>query len=691
MNPILALFWKEGREAAYKIAAAAGLAFVIGLVCTQGEPSRGTEVQIMSHLVGFFGAVLMGMDAIALERSRMTLSFLLGRPLEPWKMLLVKFIVGAAGLLAVLAMFWGGIFLGMDTDGSVSFQSGYIASPDFTIRTYVPWAEILADVGYVRMVLLWLSVYLILYGVVTLASILTEHPLKAAMTSLMAVWVVSALYLFGTVLAPQIVKFYFQLVFSLEIYSDAGILRRAFDTSLLLTRGAVTALLLGGTLLWTLALFRIEVSRRFQWAVGALAAVCAIAVIGMDIYWSRYRRPPEPPVQSLGRLSYKENVEDLALKDGLAVVLLERGLSVVDVTDQQVPVEIGRVEKNGWRFERLAVSGSRAYVWGEAQDSAGVAVFDLMSPEHPRLRAHRLLLPIEQGPSPWLRRIPRLVGWAVWDGFLYGGIIRDQFLELHSFDVRDGGLPRRVQVLPIEEATKHAWNNGWEMRIVGPHGFLTLGHDFVVLDLADPGQPEVLSRTPLRRFGRSNHYEKLVQEFRQKLTSSGPGVRVVQMDSAGSKRRILRGMSLGIDALSTYKAFAPPALGPLTVTNDMAYIERHVPREIAVVDISDPRKPVEVDYVPWTYLPRRMTISGESAYALSGEAIQTYVKTGYGTFSQHEKLVRDYEEYLRNIRIFPHETRISHLARDMFILEGDYIYALLNNHLAIFENPRKKE
>ncbi len=226
---------------------------------------------------------------------------------------------------------------------------------------------------------------------------------------------------------------------------------------------------------------------------------------------------------------------------------------------------------------------------------------------------------------------------------------------------------------------------------MGPHGFLTLGHDFVVLDLADPGRPQVLSRTPLRRFGRSIHYEKLVQEFRQKLTSSGPWARVAQMDSAGSKRRILRGMLLGTDALSTYRASAPPALGPLTVGNDMAYIERHLPREIAVVDISDPRKPVEVDYIPWTHLPRRMTISGESAYALNGEAIQTYVKTGYGAFSRREKLVRDYEEYLRNIGIFPRETRISHLARDMFIPVGEHIYALLNNELAIFENPRKTE
>ena len=164
-----------------------------------------------------------------------------------------------------------------------------------------------------------------------------------------------------------------------------------------------------------------------------------------------------------------------------------------------------------------------------------------------------------------------------------------------------------------------------------------------------------------------------------------------ELEDAGGGPSIYRRMLSKHHWLPYYMFAAPPGLGPLTVGNDRAYIERYPPLEIAVVDISDPRKPVEVDYIPWTHLPRRMTISGESAYALNGEAIQTYVKTGYGAFSRREKLVRDYEEYLRNNGNFPRETRISHLARDMFIPVGEHIYALLNNELAIFENPRKTE
>ncbi len=105
MNPTLALLWKEGREAAYKVVACAGLALIAGLVQNLWEyPQRvgpGADVSTVGHFVGLIGAVLMGMDAIARERSRTTLPFLLCRPLETRKMLIVKFVVGAVALLTI--------------------------------------------------------------------------------------------------------------------------------------------------------------------------------------------------------------------------------------------------------------------------------------------------------------------------------------------------------------------------------------------------------------------------------------------------------------------------------------------------------------------------------------------------------------------------------------------------------------
>ena len=171
------------------------------------------------------------------------------------------------------------------------------------------------------------------------------------------------------------------------------------------------------------------------------------------------------------------------------------------MSDVSAPVQVGRVSGGGWRLQRLALSGSRAYVWGGFRGSVGVAIFDLSQPDRARLQAKRLLYLTEKGTTPTLKRNPRFVGWGVWENHLYVGLIRGEFLEMHSFDIQQGGLLQQTQILTLEEAAKHAWNNEWAIQFAGPRAFLTLGHDFLILDLADPGRPSILSRTPLRRFG----------------------------------------------------------------------------------------------------------------------------------------------------------------------------------------------
>ena len=286
-------------------------------------------------------------------------------------------------------------------------------------------------------------------------------------------------------------------------------------------------------------------------------------------------RAPVKAVEPVGRLPFATRITDLTLKEELAVVLLERGVSVVDVADPRAPAEVGRVEIEGWRLERLALSGTTVYVWGEAeaQDSVGVAVFDLSRPEHPQLQAQSLLYPIEKGPTPWLRRIPRLVGWAVWKGHLYAGLLGREFLELHSFDVREGGLPQPVHVLPLEKTTRHVWNYDSEIRVAGPHAFLTLGHDFVVLDLTDPGRPEELSRTPLRRFGRAAQYEELVENLHQQLSPGAlPESLAQRLEEAGPELGALYMYQRGADGERHYRVATPPRLGSVTLGGDRAYV-----------------------------------------------------------------------------------------------------------------------
>ena len=701
MNPLRALIWKEGRESIYKIAIGVCLGLFVGLTINLDhypypDPSNviNFTFEQISFLVGLCGAVLMGMDVMAGERRRGTLPFLLSRPLRPDMLLGVKFAVGAAGLLAVLAAYWAGVYLGKSGWGNPDFQAS---------EYYINYIEtILTDVGYVRIVLLWFFLFLILYTAVFLASVFSDRSAQAVIIGLMTVWV----GLFCVVLLSfEAVSYYLMLVFHTVLDRDAGILRQAFDPPLLLARVAGAGLLAGGVVLWACRAFRAQANRRFQWTVGALTLISGGIVMWLDVTQSQGVEEPTEPV---GRLPYATPIVDLALQDRLAVVLLERGVSVVDMADWRAPRESGRAEIEGWQLWRLALSGSTAYVWGSAvaQDSVGVAVFDLSQPERPQLRAQRLLYPIETGPTPWLKHTPRVVGWAAWEGHLYAGLLGNESLELHSFDVREGGLPQPVHVLPIAERAKHVWNNNWEMRLAGPHAFLTLGHDFVVLDLTDPRRPEELSRTPLRRFGPSKQYEESIEELHHQLA---PGV---LPDSVAQKLKEAGRPGLGVfqmrkrtpDGESFYRIAAPPGLGPISLSGDKAYVQRYWPEELAVLDIADLRRPVEVDYIPNESFSSELTMDGDFAYALRWNGIGAYAVARYGALWRRETLGLADEEEGRRIpdimsaiadtSIISYTDReivkvvdipMHYKARHIPIIAGDYICAVLKNNLVVFE------
>ena len=189
-KPLRALIWKEGREAIYKVAVCVCLGLFVGLAINlDSDPAPDAfsfTFEQISFLVGLCGAVLMGMDVMAGERRRGTLPFLLSRPLRLDLLLNVKFAVGAAGLLVVLAAYWAGVYLGMPGWGDPNFLWGFFGS-GYYASDYIE--AILTDVGYVRMVLLWFFLFLILYTAVFLASAFSDRSAQAVIIGLMTVWV----------------------------------------------------------------------------------------------------------------------------------------------------------------------------------------------------------------------------------------------------------------------------------------------------------------------------------------------------------------------------------------------------------------------------------------------------------------------------------------------------------------------
>lgn len=678
MNPLRALLWKEGRTAAGRVAAVAGLALLVGLAHIDSDFSP----QLVSYLVGVFAAILMSMDLVAGERSRGTLPFLSNLPVRTAWVLGVKHAVGAAGLLVVLAAYWAGVYLGMSYWGNWSL----VGHP---LRHSLE-REIFTEVGYARILLLWFLFFLMPYSAAFLSSTMSNRPLQAAGTGLLTALVGSFLLGSAAQLSDSLSLFYQQMILEMDFY-DGLILRPAFDPTLLLSRGALALLLAGGVLVWTSRAFRSQGSRRFHWIMGALALMWL-----MYVYGARWI-PPEPEAAEpegrvphlVGLVPYRAGIVELVVRDRMAMVLLRSGLSIVDVSDSHAPREVGRVEMEGWRLHSLAVSASSAYVWGWTgkQDSAGVAVFDLSRPERPRLRARHLIHPVEPGPTRWLRQTPRLTTWTVREGYLYAGLLAREFLELHSFDVREGGLPKPVQVLRIEETARHVWNDDWEMNLEGENAFLTLGHDFVVLDLTDPAAMGELGRTSLRRFGRSaKQYEEQMEALHLQLAQlqlaqwpaevafvvrgrEGPKVHL-ENEGAGDRQR-------------TPTIRVPQALGTVSLKGEKAYVLRHWPRELAVIDIGDPRRPMEVDYVP---LPRR---SEEVSFGRASQLIQEETVSLSATISWRHDGGRGVPRtglQLGGQAGDGEPATFSFPRSDVFPVD-DHLCTILFNNLAVFEMP----
>ena len=667
MDTLRALLWKEGRTAALRVAACACLALLAGLA--HGAPF---SLDTVCHLGGFLVATLMAMDLVAGERSRGTLPFQSNLPVRTAWLLGVKYAVGAAGLLAVLAAYWTGVFLGIPHWWGADF----LWSPSWHSYPEALFMEILKDAGYGRILLLWYLLYLIFYSGAFLSSALSNRPFQAAWTSLLMAFV-GIFLLAGASRLSDPVSFLWRQVLGSDLHGQ--ILRPAFDPTLLLARAAVAFLLAACVLAWTCRAFRTQGSRRFQWIMIALFLTTLVVEYGPRL--ESNSKAEEYRVQPVGRVPYEAAVVDLAVKDRMAVVLLTSGLSIVDVADWQSPREVGRVEMDGWQPRRLAVSDSAAYVWAwtEEQDSAGVVAIDLRLPERPRLQTpQRLLNPIEAGPSHWLTHTPRLTAWAVRDGYLYAGLLGTEFLELLSFDVRRGGIPRPVQALRVEETARHVWNNDWEMHLTGLRAFFTLGHEFVVLDLADPTAMHELSRTSLRRFGHSSRrYEELMESFHLQLSQLPDEV---SLDLA--HRRVLVYRSKEGEPAGDRRYYwipVPPALGPVALAGDKAYVPRFWPQELAVLDISDPRRPVEVGSLPGRYPTQ---LEGELVGSLAPWGfVQTFIANQDGT-----SLVRTrFRRWL--LGSAPGWPTGGPSARALVAAE-DHLCAIADSSLAIFRIPR---
>ena len=134
-----------------------------------------------------------------------------------------------------------------------------------------------------------------------------------------------------------------------------------------------------------------------------------------------------------------------------------------------------------------------------------------------------------------------------------------------------------------------------------------------------------------------------------------------------------------------YRIAVPPGLGPISLSGDKAYVQRHWPQELAVLDIGDLRRPVEVDYVTREYFSHGLTFHGDIAYSRKWSKIEAHSVAEYGSLSQWAEL--DFVEQEGDSRIYKVYDPTPYVAPESnkLVLAGDHICAVMRDNLVVFE------
>ncbi len=498
------LLWKECRENLYKVLL--GLAACLAVHFLRMNERFNAEFSNDSDEwawgFGLVAAVVFGMEMIAGEKSRGTMDFLMARPLAPVRMLAVKFVVGATGLLVVMTGFWAMVY-------ATSYGPVLDGAPHLPSTA----TKIMEDVGLPAMVQIWFLPTLIAYTMVFLGSAFTSDPVKAIASGALVLYAVGLLALLIVNVDSAAAPWFVQLTEGLEFDGSGGLVRIADDGWIRIRSVWITMIVCGGLL--AAALLKITRFREYtlQWRpILAVAAVAVAVPIATSAYLNEY---PEvrPTTTPYGTLAVGKATKDLLVVGRSAFVLKKDDFLTIDISRADSMFERGSVPLNGWPGRELVPAGRFvAIAGGRRMDSLGVAVVDADMSTAPRVLYTANVWPYTQevrdysfesiGEHTALLRVFEPEGtWLVSlriDG--EGAEILD---ELHV-DREPGWVSSSGRVYEGKNVRYHIHPNGG-MGIDGHHVFLGMRNGLAILDVQDPRDLRLLStyqlEAPDRRSG----------------------------------------------------------------------------------------------------------------------------------------------------------------------------------------------
>ena len=509
MSTLYALLWKEGREILPKVLVGVALAVVVCLMRNNVDFNRhyaeGFDVLIMGGLVVM--TIVLAMDAIARERSTGSLSFLLDKPVAGATVLTVKFLVGLGGLLLVALMAWATVYIDLAT---LEVKRSWLAYQLITLQS----------IDYASMVALSFTQFSLLYALIFIGSVVTDHPFKGVAVGI-ALAVVLGVFLTGPAMAILPILNRYPLV-AIGLDDQGHLVRLATDAARFWVKVLANLGLTAAVLVVAVVLLRRYREAMLSWRTVAIGWGAAIAVVFAISYGGSLVNQRMPA--GVLKAPDKQYYGGLAVQGGLAYMTIgQSGIAVADLSNPQQMRLLGSARPESYKLwqsrNNICVVDSLAYIVGRRKglpsDSLGVVVFDVSDPATPTLKGYRMFAAIKK--DRWSDGGYRYWG-ATDEGLL---LVREQepdLIVVETFLLDAEGMPVAGDVQAI--TTIEPSMSGPHLCHVGVRGsraYIGTGRELVVLDVGDAHALRETERRTLESFRPDYYRAKLVATDGDKL------------------------------------------------------------------------------------------------------------------------------------------------------------------------------